>query len=122
MTYQVVETVQSILEARYDSIEDFESNVIFAPMDRSNFITDTYNKLVGLNLVTQADADKYLEIANNLTTTYGDWDNDNQSYVVTRTFQSEDDYNFLDNIYEQAYPYFRNNLRAGLYTITRHPD
>lgn len=122
MTYQVVETIQSILEARYDSIEDFESNAIYEPMDRSNFITDTYNKLVDNNLVDQDLADRYLEIGNNITTTYSDWDYDNQSYVVTRTFLSEDDYNFIDGIYEVAYSYFRNTLKAGLYTTTRHPD
>lgn len=122
MTYQVVETVQSILEARYDDIEDFQSNTSDFFINLDNLIADTYDKIVTEDIVSQADADRYLDIANNLSITYSNWDSDKQSYVITRTFQSEDDYNFLDNIYEQAYPYFRNSMRAGLYSITRQPD
>lgn len=122
MTYQVVETIQNILEARYDDVDDFENNVIYEGIVRADIITDTSNKLIQDNLATQEEVDRYVQIMNGLTKSNSDWDITNQSFVKTRTFQSEDDYIFLEDIADRAYSYFRNSMRVGLYTVTRHTD
>jgi hypothetical protein len=122
MTYQVVETIQNILEARYDNVDDFENNVIYEGIVRADIVTDTSDKLIRDNLATQEEVDRYVQIVNGLTKSISDWDSANQSFVKTRTFQSEDDYIFVEDIADRAYSYFRNNMRAGLYTVTRHTD
>jgi hypothetical protein len=120
MSYQVVETIQSILEAEYDDVKDFEDNVIYDGVtSRSDSITYTYNKLIQDNLATQEEADRYVQIMNSVTRSDSTWDITNQSFVKTRTFASEDDYNFIEELLDRAYSYFRNNMRVGLYTITR---
>jgi hypothetical protein len=123
MSYHVVETIQSILEAEYDDVQDFEDNVIYDGVtSRSEFTTYTYNKLIQHNLATQEEADRYVQVMNSVTRSDSAWDITNQSFVKTRTFASEDDYIFLEDMHGRAYSYFRNIMRPGLYTVTRHTD
>ena len=113
MPYQVVEEIKNATDVVYETLQEFVDECFRGGYDRDWLINRATNTLIDNGLGTEEEKNRFLTISNSVSVNYGEWDKDNQSLNRTKTFESESDYNFLEDISVKVY-----NVNSGRYSKT----